>query len=61
MSAYPKMSPAVIAWVRKRELEAYRNFHGERVELRAAVNGQPNGYAPVSEAELQAEYVLQLV
>lgn len=28
--------------------------HGERVEARQRVNGQPNGYAPISEAELQA-------
>ena len=28
--------------------------HGERVAERARVNGQPNGYQPISEAELQA-------
>lgn len=29
--------------------------HGFRVEERQRVNGQPNGYRPISEAELQAE------
>jgi hypothetical protein len=33
--------------------EAQRE-HGERYEHRQRVNGQPNGYAPISEAELQA-------
>jgi hypothetical protein len=28
--------------------------HGDRVEERQRVNGQPNGYSPISEAELQA-------
>ena len=28
--------------------------HASRVAARQAVNGQPNGYKPVSEAELQA-------
>jgi hypothetical protein len=32
--------------------EAQR-LHGERVEERQRVNGQPNGYSPISEAELQ--------
>lgn len=27
--------------------------HGDRVEERKRVNGQPNGYRPVSEAEIQ--------
>jgi hypothetical protein len=30
-----------------------QNNHGKRVEERQHVNGQPNGYVPVSEAELQ--------
>lgn len=29
--------------------------HAERVAARHAINGQPNGYRPVTEAELQAE------
>ena len=32
-----------------------QNRHGLRVEERQRVNGQPNGYRPISEAELQAE------
>ncbi|MGX9389643.1 hypothetical protein ACWX0O_01840 [Nitrobacteraceae bacterium UC4449_H16] len=28
--------------------------HGQRVEARQRVNGQPNGYKPVSEYELQS-------
>jgi hypothetical protein len=28
--------------------------HAERVKARQAINGQPNGYQPISEAELQA-------
>src|SRR5258705_2993046 len=28
--------------------------HAERVALRRAINGQPNGYRPITEAELQA-------
>jgi hypothetical protein len=39
-------------------LSSYRTeaqqVHGERVEERQRVNGQPNGYAPTSEADLQA-------
>jgi hypothetical protein len=29
--------------------------HSKRVAYRAAHNGQPNGYKPVTEAELQAD------
>jgi hypothetical protein len=29
--------------------------HAERVAARKAINGQPNGYRPMSEGELQAE------
>lgn len=35
-------------------LEAQRE-HGERYEHRQRVNGQPNGYRAISEAELQSE------
>ena len=28
--------------------------HGAAIERRRAINGQPNGYRPISEAELQA-------
>jgi hypothetical protein len=31
-----------------------REEHGKHVAERARVNGQPNGYRPISEAELQA-------
>jgi hypothetical protein len=31
-----------------------QRFHSERVEHRQRVNGQSNGYEPISEAELQA-------
>ena len=51
--SYPKYPNEVIAYLRKKELEAFRAYHGERVELRASV--QPNGYRPVSEAELKAD------
>ncbi|KJC51070.1 hypothetical protein UP09_03215 [Bradyrhizobium sp. LTSP885] len=38
-------------------LSAYRTEaqqkHGERVSERQRVNGRPNGYRPISEAELQ--------
>ena len=34
----------------------FQTLHGERVEERARVNGQPNGYSAVTEAELLAPY-----
>ena len=34
-----------------------QKFHGERVEERQRVNGQPNGYKPISEAELRGDSV----
>lgn len=34
--------------------EGVAAFHGERIAARARINGQPNGYRPISEAELQA-------
>jgi hypothetical protein len=42
------------ACVKASRNEAQRE-HGERYEHRQRVNGQPNGYRPISEAELQAE------
>ena len=32
-----------------------RDLHGKAIARRRAINGQPNGYRPISEAELQAE------
>jgi hypothetical protein len=32
---------------------AQQEQHGQRVEERQRVNGQPNGYRPITEAELQ--------
>jgi len=36
-------------------VNAQQAEHGARVSRRNIVNGAPNGYRPVSEAELQAE------
>lgn len=41
-------------------ISAQRADHGDRVAARSAINGQPNGYKPVTEAELQAEKALAL-
>ena len=49
------LAPEIIALLRKRELEKFRAFHSERSEYRASINGQPNGYAPISEAEMKSE------
>jgi len=35
--------------------KSWDEVHAERVAYRRAHNGQPNGYRPVSEAELQAQ------
>jgi hypothetical protein len=40
------------SFVHADRIEAQRD-HGQRVEERQRVNGQPNGYQPISEAELQ--------
>ncbi len=34
--------------------------HSERVIARKAINGQPNGYRPITEQELRAEKIAQL-
>jgi len=49
------LSPKIVDYLHRKELEDYRAFNSARYELRARVNGQPNGYKPVSEAELQDE------
>ncbi len=36
------------------ELSKEQIAHGAAIERRRAINGQPNGYRPYSEAELQA-------
>lgn len=33
--------------------EGVAAFHGERIAARARINGQPNGYRPITEADLQ--------
>jgi len=38
----------------RRSREQVQREHGERISARQAINGQPNGYKPISEAELQA-------
>lgn len=40
----------------QRVVAAQREAHGARVSKRQQVNGQPNGYKPITEAELQAEH-----
>ncbi len=55
MSNYPKLSPEIIAWLRKRELEKYRQ--SERCALYAP---EPSESAPlVSEARTRTPYVLE--
>ncbi len=36
------------------ELSKEQIAHGAAIERRRAINGQPNGYRPISETELQA-------
>lgn len=48
------LSDAELA-VREAISAAFQMEHGKRVAARNAINGQPNGYRPVSEAELQAQ------
>lgn len=41
--------------LRARMNKAFADNHGKRIAAREAINGQPNGYRPVTEAELQAQ------
>lgn len=41
--------------LRRNMNEAFAEEHGKRVAERERVNGQPNGYRPITEAELQAK------
>lgn len=41
--------------IREKINRGFQQVHGGRVEERQRVNGQPNGYRAISEAELQAD------
>ena len=47
---------AALAFIR-----AQQKTHGERVENRQRVNGQPNGYRPITEDALQLEHAIAFV
>jgi hypothetical protein len=51
-----KASILAAEWLEMRKAISaiFQQHHGERVLARARINGQPNGYRPISEAELQA-------
>ena len=59
ISTLEKATPLLAQVVADRAIAEQRErdqqpTHAERVQARQAINGQPNGYRPITEAELQS-------